>query len=314
MKIKKIDNDNKISSVDTISIKDENDILIESLNDNTSINSISHLNTFLSGRKKIIKENKLKSLLKAPLIILFFFLILIFGFIITLIYFIFYFTSKENFTIVDLDWIVSDKNDRKYQDYLFNNGLEILLVQDKLFDRDGASIVIENGYMDNPEEEGIASFATYLLNDILTYGGGEIYKNFYDYFGDYRFGIDDNFINFSFEILNNGFKKFFYYFSLILEPKKISDKYDEYKIYIIKEIHNQYLYNLRNIFNKESHLLEYLVYGLKDDNNEDILPEGNQDIFFQYDDDYIKKRVLNYIDDLIDPSNIKIAIFSKYNF
>ena len=43
-----------------------------------------------------------------------------------------------------------DLSERKYENYLFDNGLEILLAQDPLIDRDGGSIIIEREYMDNP--------------------------------------------------------------------------------------------------------------------------------------------------------------------
>ena len=273
MKEHKLLNAIEIPSIDKVSLKDEDENLIETPNDN-SINT--NIGSLISDRKEGIRDIIIKALKNSPLIVPFFYITLIFAFTISLIYTIFYFVSKPNFKIVDLDWIVSDKNDRKYQDYFFDNGLEVLLVQDKLFDRDGVSIVIENGYMEYPKEEGIATFATYLLNAITTYDEPKIYKNFNDYFGIYDFGIDENFIHFSFEILNNGFKKFFYYFSNILNPTSISAKYDEYKDYIIESIDNLYKTRLNDISNKESHLIDYLVYNLKDDNNEDILPEGNR--------------------------------------
>ena len=122
---------NKLS----LSIKDENDNLIDSNSENL-INNYNEKGNYkeslLSNEKSTIKESKIKVLLKSPLIIKFFFLILIFAVIITLIYIIFYFVSKPNFKIVDTEWDNVDKNDRKYENYIFDNGLEVLLVQDQL--------------------------------------------------------------------------------------------------------------------------------------------------------------------------------------
>ena len=166
---------NKLS----LSIKDENDNLI----DNNSENSVNNNNengnykeSLLSNEKSTFKESKIKIFLKKPLIIKFFFLLLIFAVIITLIYTIFYLASKPNFKIVDLEWDNVDKNDRKYENYIFDNGLEVLLVQDQLFDRDGASIVIGKGYLDNPKDEVIASIATHLLDAIAFWNKKEIFS------------------------------------------------------------------------------------------------------------------------------------------
>ena len=89
MKDQNINNAIEIPSIDKISLKDENDNLIESLNDN-SINSNMASESLISGRKKDIKETIIKALLNTPLIIIFFYITVTFAFIITLIYTIYY--------------------------------------------------------------------------------------------------------------------------------------------------------------------------------------------------------------------------------
>ena len=188
-----------------------------------------------------------------------------------------------------------------------------MLVQDQLFDRDGASIVIGKGYLDNPKDEGIASIATHLL-DSIAFGDKAILKNLKDYYGNYNYEIDEYFINFSFDILNNGFKKFLYYFSLILNPQFISTYYEKYIKDIVFQLQYDYISKI-NINNKEWHILQYFVYGLKGDNNEELFPEGNFESISKIDNiSELWKKVLEYIYKLIDPANIKITIFSKYKF
>jgi hypothetical protein len=65
--------------------------------------------------------------------------------------------------------------------------------------------------------------------------------------------------------------------------------------------------------------LEYLVYNFKDEDNEEIYPEGNLDTIYKFINKYgykaFQNKVTNYINcKLKDPSNIKIVLFSKYKF
>jgi hypothetical protein len=77
-----------------------------------------------------------------------------------------------------------------------------------------------------------------------------------DYYGQYNYGTEEYYTNFRFDILNNGFKKYLHYFSLILNPKNIDYYFDTYIIDIIKEIYSNYLSKTNNIYNKERHLIE----------------------------------------------------------
>ena len=292
---------------------EENDILIDNNNDIMNLNHNSN-NSFLLENKKEKQNNNniIKPYFKFPFIFHFFILVLIFSIIITIIYIFFFYTTKANFIIIHYNWDASYLNDRKYENYIFNNGLEVMLIQDKIFDRDGGAIVIDNGYMTNPYDEGIASIATCLLNIIGI--NDTIIDKLDDYYGEYKYETNKYYTNFRFDILNNGFKKYMNYFSLMLNPKDISTYYDKYIEDIKIQIDNLYLSKIYNIENKEIHLLEYLVYDLKDKNNLDILPEGNYDSINNYDNDELKQKVMTYIKEIIDPSKIKIVFFSKYKF
>ena len=90
----------------------------------------------LPKKSKELKESKFKKIFKLPLIILFFILIF-FGTIIFTIYYLFYYNLTEpNYKIIEPKWDIMDIYNKKYEYYIFDNGLEILLVQDPLIDND----------------------------------------------------------------------------------------------------------------------------------------------------------------------------------
>ena len=284
-------------------------------------NSINYVFPYAFMKETNIPKKKTKSeirffqrILKNSLLTNFFILNFIFSIILTLIFLIYYAIRKPNFKIVDLNWISVEKNDRKYENYLFDNGLEVLLIQDQLFDRDGGSIVFNKGYMDDPTEEGIATIAIYLLDLIAIKDDEEKLKNLEDYYGKYSFGIEKDFIYYNFEILNNGFKKFLYIFSLILNPQNISYYYDNYIYDIIDSMNDHYFDRVNDLYFKEDHLLQYLVFGLLNKEGKDIAPEGCISTIAEYGYDELKSKIMDFIQKLFDPKNIKIAIFSKYKF
>ena len=196
-----------------------------------------------------------------------------------------------------------------------------MLIQDVSFDMDGGAIVINKGYYDNPEDEGIATFATILLNKAFYKYDKQLILN--NYFGTYGYETKDYFTNFRFEILNAGFKKYLLAFSSVLNPDNNSEYFDIY--FNNNDYFNEILsimdsnYRERN-FNseinyRENHLIEYLVYDLKDNiNNSDICPEGNSVTISRLDKKDLKKKVIDYINKLINPKNIKIVIFTKFKF
>ena len=181
-----------------------------------------------------LKESTFKKISKLPFIIIFFILIFFGAIIFTIVYIFYYNLTEANFKIIKPKWDIMDLNERKYENYLFDNGLEILLVQDPLIDKDGGSIIIDKGYLDNPRQEGIANLAGYLI-DCLNFGSFDNdnedekhinLKDLWDYYGDYYVSVEEDFIHYNFDILNNGFLKFVYFYSLFLNNlsrQKISE-------------------------------------------------------------------------------------------
>ena len=299
---------------DLINDKGKNLINLDSEKESIKEASSSQINIEL-------RENIFKKILKLHLIIIFFILIL-FGTIIFIIVYMFYYNLTEpNFKIIKQKWDIMDLNERKYENYLFDNGLEILMVQDPLIDHDGASIVIEKGIMDYPLEEGLGTFAGKLIDFI--YFGSFVkedvkhinLKDLRDYYGYYSIIVEAGFTHYSFDILSNGFFKFLYFYSQILKnltEENISNSFSNYFDEIVDQIDESYYEHMENIFLREIHLLEYFVYGFKDKEGNEILPEGNNVSISKYDKKDLEKRVINYIEELIDPKNIKICVFSRY--
>ena len=297
-------------------------------NDNINENKILLDNTIKPSAPITLNENLNESLLLekqscckefknkiCSIYFVFYFLIIIFIFgLYLMIYYLYFITNNEpNFSIKNRDWISPSIDNRSYEIYSFKNGLEVMLIQDKDFDRDGAAIVIEGGYLDNPEEEGISNYITHILSNY----------NFNDeindinilkvYYGNFKFDDEGHFINFRFDILNNGFKQFFQLFSPILDIDKMNiDAFSEKnKTEIIEDMEKNFNQTQEYFPNKEKHLIEYLVYGFKNNiTNEEILPEGNSEVLKNIDNSQIK----NYLEKLIIPSKIKIVVFSKYKF
>ena len=273
--------------------------------------------------KRNPRENKKKCQLSFVLC----FLIIIFvAAIASAIAFInFYIENDPNFIVYNITWIPLDLNDRKYEIYNFTNGLQVMVIQDEKFDRDGGAIVIEKGYNDNITEEGISSFATSLLSHIAfsppidsdDSDDSDDIPLLEDYYGKYEYEAGDIYTNFRFDILNSGFKKFLAQFGPLIkdfEVDFIRDAIDRFYDTIMEEMEQNYLSNINYIDYREDHLLEYFVNGFRNKTGGEILPEGNKAIISNYNKMDLKNKVIDYIDKLFNPQKINIVLFSKFKF
>lgn len=260
------------------------------------------------------KENLFKKFSKSSFLFKFLVFIFLFSFILTIIYAISFLVHKPNFKIKNINWDHPDLNDRKYENYIFDNGLEVMIIHDPKFNRDGGSIVIESGYMDDPLNEGVATFATHLLSHIVFPDINKV-TDLKDYYGRYNFECGRYYTYYVFDILNSGFIKFLPDFSLILNSN-FSENFDTYftnYIDVIKEeMQQNYISQFRDVDYRELHLIEYLVFGLKNSSGADILPKGNNDSLSKYTLNELKTKVKEYIDQLIDAKKIKIVLFSRF--
>ena len=294
-------------------------------NDDTNENNILLDDTMRSSAPIVLNEGLNESLLLKEqtgcqkfinkirtFSFLFYLLIIIFMLGLSLmIYYIYYSSTQEpNFEEIEREWISPSIDKRNYSIYLFKNNLEVMLIQDPFFDKDGGAIVIEKGYLDNPLEEGLSNYITHILSYFQFEEPNKIdFLKFY--YGDFKFEDEGDFITFRFDVLNNGFKKFSQVFSTILDWKDLNDTtFKDINETVIENMSKDYISNQNYTSKIENHLIEYLVYGFKNSNNEEILPEGNIEVLKNIDISTVK----DYLEKLVNPSKIKIVTFSKYKF
>ena len=291
-----------------------NDIKIEGSGENLIIDDDSEKTFDEKENSSLLNKIKIKCL-NTPFIFYLFIFVFLFSISVIIFYCYYYNNENPNFKEFYRNWLIQPLNNREYTNYLFDNGLEVMLIHDPLFDRDGGSLVIEKGYLDYPFEEGLSTFVTYLLCHIAFDKSPNNIKIIQDYFGNFKYGIIGHFINFRFDILNNGFKKFLAKFSTILDFENSLQKlnkieFDDFKKKILDEMYTNYKNNKKILDCRENHLIEYFVYGLKNESEGEILPEGNiaklKNINIE--------NISEYLIKLINPSKIKIVLFSKYKF
>lgn len=304
-------------------LNDENENLIID-NKNVMFNFETEVSSYKSSdiRQKP-KENKKK--FRFTFVLGFLILIFLVTVVSAIVFIVSYIETEPNFNVHDIKWIPLDLNDRKYKNYTFNNGLEVMVIQDEKFDRDGGAIVIEKGYHDKFLEEGISSFTTSLLSHIAfsaPYNSDDSndlddIPLLEDYYGKFKYEVDETYTNFRFDILNSGFKKFLAQFGRLIktfEKDFIRDKIDRFYDIILDEMEQNYLGKIRYISYREDHLLEYFVYGFRNKAGGEILPQGNREIISNYNKNDLKNKVIDYIEELFNPQKIKIVLFSKFKF
>ena len=300
----------EISTEKDISNQDETNNLIDK---NLDLEKDEMSESFLLNIPKKKESKKCKCCcVQLPFMFYFFIILIIFLIVLIIRYISLYINYKPNFRINEIPWVIPELNNRIYQDYIFDNGLEVLLIQDPKFDMDGGAILIENGYLDNPFDEGIPSFACNFLTH-LSFEDTKKIPTLQDYFGTFLYEAEEHYTNFRFNILNNGFKKYLSLFSQILNigSYNISSNI----IDIIKEEIDLNYNNSIDIYTQENHLLEFLVYDFKDNKTgNDILPIGNRNSLNKYNDEDLEEKVKEYIKQILDPKKIKIVLFSKYKF
>ena len=187
----------------------------------------------------------------------------------------------------------------KYSSITFENGLKIVLVQVDEDDKAGAAISFDYGYLDNRFEPGYLELAfNSLINKEVS--GSE---NLTNYFGEFNWMVNKYYSSFYFEILGGGFQSYLKIFSQLTYLKDNDERFNN--------IGNNYLNKDYKYSERQNHLLEYLIYGYKNSEDEDIIPMNYNDIIEDLKGDYSQiKNIMRII--LSDPTKIKIVIYSHY--
>ena len=197
-----------------------------------------------------------------------------------------------------------------YSSLTFDNGIKIILTQVDFNDTAGGAISFDKGYLNNNYKPGYLNLAVLSLIDKIKNRKTEnAYKQLRNYIGELDYSVDEEYSTFYFTILNNGFKSYLKYFGELSYLKDQDERLD--KDYI-KSILEKFPNAEKDNNKREAHLLEYLIYGYKNNEGKDLLPQGNKSDFNinNFDDfssisDIMKSLFYN-------PSKMKVILFSHY--
>ena len=211
--------------------------------------------------------------------------------------------------------------EHKYSRITFNNGIVFVLTQVDPNDTAGGAIAFDKGYL-NDEYKNKSGYLNLALTNLvynLKYNKkGDAYGHLYNYLGKIKYLSDEDYSCFYFSILNNGFLKYLNYFSELLYLKKENKEKNET---IDERLDNNYINDSLKKFpeiNKEKnedYLLEFLIYGYKDEKGNEILPQGTKDQLkrnIENNSELIEeiKEIMKGL--LNTPSNIRVMLFSHH--
>ena len=253
----------------------------------------------------LIEIKKLKKKEYSSYFIIFFLILLLILILISIIKY--YFDSKNIYKIpiINPNFNKSLLDNNTYGLIKLKNGAEILLIQDPSTEISSVSVVINTGYLSDINQEGIAHLTMQSLFFNIKHN---LSQNFNDYFGGVSKSINNFYTSFNFYCLNDGFYNILNNFGNNFTPlnKKL------FKFYysdILSDIDSDYNLKSENNINKEEHLIKYLVEGVYNNISEEILPEGNKEIF--KDEKVLNEKIQNYFNSYYYGENIKIVLFSN---
>ena len=267
-----------------------------SLNDNYEDQYVSLLNTNKKNKKQL------------PFIVYIFLftLILFIGAIISLLII----SSKynPNYTNYAQDiFLKQNISNHNYSKLVFNNKLEIVLIQVHFNDSSGGAISFEKGYLDLEYDPG---YLKLVFNSLRNSDMNSIrYLNYY--MGDLQKSTEEFYSTIYFKILNSGFQKYLNNFT-----NNINFNIEKDNITALINNGSRRMQNsppLDNLEEKEKHLLEFLVYNIKDKNGKDIWRqciEGMKEI--KYENLKNQTQIKEIMKDLFNPSKVRMVFYSHY--
>ena len=254
---------------------------------------------------KLINSETSKKKRRLPLLLYIFFfsvLILFVSLIILLAFFIYYKESKYSF---DIDPYEKPKlTNYTYENITFNNGLQVLLIQIPMNNSAGGAIVFDTGYLDTNFQDNNLSCAAYSLY----YQGNIENSNQVNYsMGEFKYSVEEFYTSFQFKTMNDNFFDFLFDFknlTEIMEENFIDSKINE----ALRKLEQDFGYKRGFTKKKENHLLEFLVYGYKDNKANDVQRESRRRVDNNIDIPTIRDNV----NKLLEPSKVKIVLMSKH--
>ena len=277
-----------IKEDENLIVNEEKDNIIKNINDKNNLNAENAI---------ILKKSiKLKDI---PYIIYPAFLSILFLIIYLIIFLAFSSKYKVTYIHEENAYDKPKKASNNYTTLKFENGLKLVLVQVDSEDDAGGAISFDYGYLDNKYDPGYIKLAFLsLISDDMT--KNDTYIN---YFGKFKWDIGEFYSTFYFQILAGGFQEYLKLFSELIYFKDDDERFNHIK--------DKDLDPADNYEERKKHLLEFLVYGYKNSSDQEIIPQGDNNIKNGLNEDYsqIKNIMKNLISDF---SKIKIVLYSHY--
>ena len=223
-------------------------------------------------------------------------ILLCFGFFGFLIYI--YLDNSLNYIYDDKPFEKSILSNYNYTNLIFENGLEVLLVQTEQNELAGGTI---NFDYSNQESQYKFVDLKLAMNSIIS---NNISKsdNLSEYLGNFETLEEENSFSISFNILNEGF---FEYLKILKNLTFIEDKDERFNESNFKEVKNKIKNQIIKInrWEKENYILKYFIFGSQND-----LPTDNKKFLNDKTNDSIKEISKS----LLKPNKIKIVLASRF--
>ena len=246
-------------------------------------------------------NNKIK--LPFMIYILIFTLILLIGTIILLI--IVHIKYEENYSIEENIYLKPIISEHNYTKLKFNNGLEVILTQIHYNDIAGGALAFNTGYLDPKYDPGLLK-CTFLS---LRHSEKESLSEFNKYMGELNQASEEFYSSIYFTVSNSGFKDYLKNFKNIIYFDE-KENFNDFINRLIPRYFNDISFLLNNVDEREKHLIEFLVYNIKDENGNDIWRQGiGEEIKKKLNSSL--KELIKIKNDLYNPKNIKL-IFSSH--
>ena len=283
---------------------------MKEINDSESlIKNENIISPFSFNKEENLDLIEIKKLKKNNCSLFFMIFLLILLLILILIFIIKYNIDRKkisNVTIINTNFTKSILDKNNYELIKLINGVEILLIQDTKTEISSASVVVNNGFLTDINNNGTA----HLTMQTLFYRiKEELSNDLNQYFGGTSKSINNFYTSFNFYCLNECFYNILIKFGEIFTLIKKSSLSNDYS-HIITDIDSDYNSKCLNNLNKEEHLIKYLVEGVHDENNTEILPEGNKN-YYTENATTLNENIINYFNKYYYGENIKIVLFSN---
>ena len=210
---------------------------------------------------------------------------------------------KTTYKIEEDAYLKPKYSSHNYTTITFENGLKLVLIKVDPDDQAGGVISFDTGYQDTRFEPGFLRLAFISLISKDT-SNSEILSK---YMGNFNYIVEEFYSSFYFNILGEGFLDYLKDFSKLTYLDNDDERFND-----IDKINGKDLNMNSYADTRKNHLLEYLIYGYKNETDgKEIMPYGSDIVKKNLNGNYtIIKEIMRIL--LSNPSKIKIILYSHY--